>query len=191
VVIGFNTGLLRSAIAILAYIAAMPIALGLVPLVSPQLDGQHALPFGQNSGLFFGAFLVIGMVLGKLACLALDDVIGPQAGIADRLGGAALGAVRVGLIAITVVLIFDQLLPANLQPAFMAGSTLRPVLSAAGQMGLKSLPPDLVAAIDRLKKRPAHLIGAVSLICVSAVAAPLSGRLDLVTVGSSDFQNIT
>ena len=152
VVIGFKTGLLRSAIAILAYIAAMPIAMGLVPLVAPQLDGQHALPFWQNSGLFFGVFLVIGMVLGKLTCMALDDIIGPQAGMADRLGGAALGAVRVGLIAITVVLIFDRLLPANQQPAFMADSTLRPMLSAAGQMGLKSLPPDLVAAIDRLKK---------------------------------------
>jgi membrane protein required for colicin V production len=152
VVIGFNTGLLRSAIAILAYIAAMPIAMGLVPLVSPQLDGQHALPFAQNSGLFFGVFLVIGMVLAKLSCVVLDDIIGPQAGIADRLGGAALGAVRVGLIAITVVLIFDQLVPANLQPAFMAGSKLRPPLSAAGQLGVRSLPPELMAAIDRLKK---------------------------------------
>ena len=151
-VTGFNTGLLRSAIAILAYIAAMPIAMGLVPLVSPQLDGQHALPFAQNSGLFFGVFLVIGRVLGKLACIALDDVIGPQAGIADRLGGAALGAVRVGLIAITLVLIFDQLVPANLQPAFMADPRLRPLLSTAGQMGIKSLPPELTAAIDRLKK---------------------------------------
>jgi membrane protein required for colicin V production len=152
VVTGFNTGLLRSAITILAYIAAMPIAMGLVPLVSPQLDGQLAPPFAQNSLLFFGAFLVIGMVLGKLACIALDDVIGPQAGVGDRLAGAALGAVRVGLIAITVVLIFDRLLPANQQPAFLAGSKLRPLLSAAGQMGIKSLPPDLVAAIDRLKK---------------------------------------
>ncbi len=152
VVAGFNTGLLRSAIAILAYIAAMPIAMGLVPLVSPQLDGRHALPFAQNSPLFFGVFLVTGMVLGKLVCLVLDDVIGPQAGIGDRLAGAGLGAVRVGLIAITVVLIFDRLLPANQQPAFMAGSKLRPMLSAAGQMGIKSLPPDLVAAIDRLKK---------------------------------------
>jgi membrane protein required for colicin V production len=152
VVVGFKTGLLRSAIAILAYIAAMPIAMGLVPLVSPQLDGQHALPFAQNSPLFFGAFLVIGMVLGKLACIVLDDIIGPQAGIGDRLGGAALGAVRVGLIAITVVLIFDQLVPTNLQPPFMTGSRLRPVLSVAGQLGVKSLPPDLVAAIERLKK---------------------------------------
>jgi len=152
VVIGFNTGLLRSAIAILAYIAAMPIAMGLVPLLSPQLDGQHTLPFAQNSPLFFGAFLVTGMVLGKLACLALDDIIGPQAGIGDRLGGAALGAVRVGLIAITVVLIFDQLVPTNLQPAFMTGSRLRPMLSTAGQLGVRSLPPELTATIDRLRK---------------------------------------
>ena len=152
VVIGFNTGLLRSAITILAYIAAMPIAMGLAPLVSPQPDGQLALPFGQNSPLLFGVFLVTGMVLGKLVCLVLDDVIGSQAGVGDRLAGAALGAVRVGLIAITVVLIVDQLVPANLQPAFMTGSQLRPTLSAAGQLGVRSLPPDLMAAIDRLKK---------------------------------------
>jgi membrane protein required for colicin V production len=155
VVTGFNTGLLRSAITILAYLVAMPIAVWLVPLispVSPQTGGQLALPFAQNPLLFFGAFFAIGAVLGKVARMTLDDAIGSEAGIADRLGGAALGAVRVGLIAITVVLIFDQLVPANRQPAFMTGSRLRPMLSAAGQMGIKSLPPDLVAAIDRLKK---------------------------------------
>ncbi len=152
VVTGFNTGLLRSAVAILAYIAAMPITVGLVPLVSPQLGGPHALPFEQNPLLFFGTFLITGIVLGKLACIALDDVIGPQAGIGDRLGGGVLGALRVGLIAITVVSIFDRLVPENQQPAFMTGSQLRPLLSTAGQMGVRSLPPDLVAAIDRLKK---------------------------------------
>ena len=152
VVTGFNTGLLRSAITILAYLAAMPIAMGLVPLLSPQIGDKLAPPFAQNSLLFFGAFLVTGMVLGKLARIALDDAIGSQAGMADRLGGAALGAVRVGLIATTLVLIFDRLLPTNQQPTFMTGSRLRPLLSAAGQLGIKSLPPDVVAAIDRLRK---------------------------------------
>ena len=92
------------------------------------------------------------MALGKLMRIALDDAIGPQSGIGDRLAGAALGAVRVGLVAITVVLIFDSLVPADRQPAFLAGSQLRPLLSAAGQKGFKSLPPDVVAYIDRLKK---------------------------------------
>jgi membrane protein required for colicin V production len=152
VVLGFNTGLLRSAVAILAYIAAMPIAVGLLPLVAPPSGGGHALPFEQSPLLFFGVFLIAGMVLGKLICLALDDIIGPQSGIGDRLGGAALGAVRAGLIAVTVVLVFDQFAPVNQQPAFLSGSRLRPMLSAAGQMGIKSLPTDVVAAIDRLKK---------------------------------------
>jgi len=84
--------------------------------------------------------------------MALDDAIGSQAGIADRLGGAALGAVRVGLVATTLVLIFDQVVPGSRQPAFLNGSQLRPLLSAAGQRGFKSLPPELAAAIDRLKK---------------------------------------
>ena len=62
------------------------------------------------------------------------------------------GAIRVGLVATTFVLIFDQLLPANHQPAFLNGSQLRPLFSAAGQMGFRSLPPDVAATIDRLKK---------------------------------------
>jgi len=152
VVIGFNSGLLRSAVTILAYLFAMPIALWAMSLVSPAIDGQGSLPWAQNSLLFFGVFLAAGMVLGQLMRMALDEAIGPGAGIGDRLAGAVLGAVRVGLVAVTLVLIFDQLVPPDLQPAYLAGSKLRPLLSAAGQMGFRSLPPEAAAAIDRLKK---------------------------------------
>ncbi|HEV7636776.1 MAG TPA: CvpA family protein [Bradyrhizobium sp.] len=145
VVTGFNAGLLRSAVTILAYLIAMPTAVWAMSLVSRA-------PWAQNSPLFFGVFLGAGMGLGKLMRMALDDAIGPQSGMGDRLAGAALGAVRVGLVAITVVLIFDSLVPSDRQPAFLAGSQLRPLLSVAGQMGFKSLPPDVVAYIDRLKK---------------------------------------
>jgi membrane protein required for colicin V production len=48
--------------------------------------------------------------------------------------------------------VFDQVVPANHQPPFLAGSRLRPLLSAAGQMGFKSLPPEAAATIDRLKQ---------------------------------------
>jgi membrane protein required for colicin V production len=84
--------------------------------------------------------------------MALDEAIGPEAGISDRLAGAALGAVRIALAAIMFVLIFDQLVPADRQPAYLAGSALRPLLSKAGQMGFRSLPPEIAAAIDRIKK---------------------------------------
>jgi membrane protein required for colicin V production len=152
VVTGFNTGLLRSALTILAYLFAMPIALWVMSVISPRLDAGSTSPLSQSWPLFFGIFLVSGVVLGKLARMALDEAIGNEAGVVDRLGGAALGAVRVGLVATTFVLIFDQLLPANRQPAFLNGSQLRPVFSAAGQMGFRSLPPDVAATIDRLKK---------------------------------------
>lgn len=152
IVTGFNTGLLRSALTILAYLFAMPIALWVTSVISSRLDAGPTSPLSQGWLVFFGIFLIAGMGLGKLARVTLDEAIGADAGIPDRLGGAALGAIRVGLVATTFVLIFDQLLPTNRQPAFLNGSQLRPLFSAAGQMGFRSLPPDVAATIDRLKK---------------------------------------
>jgi membrane protein required for colicin V production len=94
---------------------------------------------------------VIGMVLGKLARIPIDEAIGTDIGLVDRLGGAALGAVRVGLVATSIVLVFDQIIPSYRQPAFLQDSQLRPIFSAAGQRGFRALPPELTAAIDRLK----------------------------------------
>jgi membrane protein required for colicin V production len=146
---GFNAGLLRSAVTILAYLIAMPIAVWATSLMSHDAGG---LALMQNPLPFFGTFLVAGIVLGKLMRMVIDETIGTQAGIADRLAGAVLGAVRVGLVAVSLVVIFDQLVPADRQPSYLTGSRLRPIFSAAGQMGLKSLPPDITTYVDRLKK---------------------------------------
>jgi membrane protein required for colicin V production len=152
VVTGFNAGLLRSAVTIFGYLLAMPIAVWIMSLVSPQFEGRFGAPLTQNSLLFFAIFLAAGIVLRKLLRMMLDETIGPGAGTGDRLAGAALGAVRAGLVAITLVLIFDRLVPVDRQPAYLTGSQLRPLLSAAGQQGFRSLPPDVAATIDRLKK---------------------------------------
>ena len=146
---GFNAGLVRSVVAILAYLLAMPIAVWATSQFTRDAGG---LALMQNPLPFFGTFLVAGIVLGRLMRMAIDETIGTEAGIADRLAGAALGAVRVGLIAISVVVVFDQLVPADRQPSYLTGSRLRPIFSAAGQIGLKSLPPDITAYVDRLKK---------------------------------------
>jgi membrane protein required for colicin V production len=151
VVLGFNSGLLRSAVTILAYLIAMPIAIWAMSLVAPAI-GQGDAPSSQNWPLLFGIFLAAGIVLGKLMRMVLDESIGPGAGIGDRLAGAALGAVRVGLVAVTLVMVFDQLVPPDRQPSYLAGSKLRPLLSVAGQTGFRSLPPEIAATIDRLKK---------------------------------------
>jgi membrane protein required for colicin V production len=146
-IMGFKTGLLRSAITILAYMIALPIAMTATSLVGPQLGPGLT----QNAMLFFGIFLISGMLLGKVARLALDDATGSQTHLLDRIGGAGLGAVRVGLIATTLVLVFDLIATVGFQPAFLTGSKLRPLFSSAGQMGLKQLPPDLATTLVRLR----------------------------------------
>jgi membrane protein required for colicin V production len=151
-VTGFNTGLLRSAITILAYLIAAPMAVWAISAIAPQISGAGVSPLTQNWGLFLGAYLAIGVGIAKLMRITLDETIGSEAGLGDRLAGAALGAVRVGLVATTVVLIFDQLVPSDRQPAFLNGSQLRPLFSAVGQKGFKSLPPEVAVTIDRLKK---------------------------------------
>ncbi len=151
VVTGFNTGLLRSAVTILAYLVAMPIAVTAMAMVAPRLSLMPASPLLGNGALLFGLFLVAGVVLGKLARVMLDDAVGSQIGIGDRLGGALLGAVRTGLVVTTLVLVFDQLVPLASQPQFLNGSRLRPLFSAAGQLGFRSLPPDVTMVIERLR----------------------------------------
>ena len=78
VVTGFNTGLLRSAITILAYLFAMPIAVWATSSLAPEIGDRLGSPLTQNSLLFFATFLIAGMVLGKCARMALDDTIGSE-----------------------------------------------------------------------------------------------------------------
>jgi len=152
IVTGFNTGLLRSALTILAYLVAMPLAVAAMAMIGPHITKLPASPFPPNGVLLFGLFLVIGVVLGKLARTMLDDTIGSEIAIGDRLGGALLGAARVGLVVTTLVLIFDQLIPLANQPQFLNGSQLRPLFSAVGQTGIRSLPPEATMAIERLRR---------------------------------------
>ncbi|KJC57894.1 membrane protein [Bradyrhizobium sp. LTSPM299] len=152
VVTGFSTGLLRSAVTILAYLVAMPIAVTVMSMIGPRIADLPTSPFPSNGVLLFGLFLVIGVVLGHLARTMLNDTIGSEVGIGDRLGGALLGAVRTGLVVTTLVLVFDQLVPPANQPQFLNGSQLRPLFSAVGQTGIRSLPPEATMAIERLRR---------------------------------------
>jgi membrane protein required for colicin V production len=146
---GLKIGFLRSAITIFAYLVAMPVALAVMALIAPQAGS--AGPAVQNWPTLFAVFLFSGMLFGKLMRGVLDEAIGPEAGMMDRIGGAMLGTLRVGLLAITAVLVFDRVIPLGREPAFLRGSQLRPLFSAAGQSGIKSLPPELSDLLDRLR----------------------------------------
>src|SRR5262245_10972598 len=150
-VIGFNSGLLRSLATILAYVSALPVAVAAMRVVSARPLDKPTPAWVQNALVFFAIFLVTGALLGALLRLAVSETVGPHISLPDRLLGALFGAARIGLVAVTLVVIFDQLIPPDRQPAFLNGSRLRPILSVAGQMGLKSLPPDAAKFVDQLK----------------------------------------
>ena len=150
VVMGFVSGLLRSLATIFGYVAAMGIAAA-GPHLAP-VTAQFKLPPAQNWLVFGGIFLVAGFLLSALLRFGVGEMVGPKVSIPDRVAGAGLGAVRVGLLAVLLVLVFDRIIPPDHEPAFLTGSQWRPVLSRAGQQGLQSLPPDVEAYIDRLKR---------------------------------------
>jgi membrane protein required for colicin V production len=152
VVTGFTAGFLRSLATIIGYVVAMPIAVAATPWIAGAVVDRFAGPWSQNATLFCAVFLAVGIVLGGLLRFSVSEIVGPSVSIPDRLAGSLFGAVRIILVAVTVVLIFDQLIPADRQPSFLTGSRLRPMLSAVAQTGVKSLPADVTAYIDQLKR---------------------------------------
>jgi membrane protein required for colicin V production len=153
VIAGFRSGLLRSLATIFGYLVAAGLAVALTPPLSRLLVVQFDMPSAQIWAVYVGVFLGAGILLGALLRLAISELVGPNVSAPDRAAGAVLGAVRVGLLAVLMVVIFDHIIPAGRQPEFLKGSQLRPILSAAGQQGLKSLPPDVEDYIGHLKRQ--------------------------------------
>lgn len=149
---GFNVGLIRSAATLLGYVSAAPVAVAGTSYVSPMIAGSAPPSATQTSLVFFCIFLAAGILVGSLLRLAIDETVGPVRSFADRVAGLALGLIRTGLIAVTIVLVFDRIIPPGRDPAYLVGSKLRPILSQAGQRGLKSLPPETTAYIDQIKR---------------------------------------
>jgi membrane protein required for colicin V production len=153
IIAGFRSGLLRSMATIFGYLAAMGLAVALTPPLTPFLTEQFHMAPGQSWMVYVGIFFVAGIVLGALLRGAISELVGEDVSAPDRMAGAILGAVRVGLLAVLIVVIFDRIIPPGREPAFLKGSQLRPILSQAGAAGLKSLPPDIEDYIDRLKRQ--------------------------------------
>ncbi len=153
VVMGFMTGMLRSLATIFGYLAAMGVTVALAPQLTQLANAQFKLSPAQNWVALAGVFLVAGLAISALLRLAVSEMIGPKISIPDRVAGALLGAVRVMLLTVVLVLVFDRIIPPGRDPAFLRGSQWRPVLSQAGRQGLNSLPPEVEDYIDRLKRQ--------------------------------------
>jgi membrane protein required for colicin V production len=153
VVMGFMTGLLRSLATIIGYIGGMGVAVAAGPRVTPLLTTYLKMPTPQTWIVFVAIFVAAGAGLSALLRLAVSEMIGPNVSVPDRIAGAALGALRIALLAVLLVLVFDRIIPPGREPNFLKGSLWRPVLSDAAQHGLQSLPPEVEDYIDRLKRQ--------------------------------------
>jgi membrane protein required for colicin V production len=153
-ILGFRAGLLRSLADILGFVLAAPLAVALTPYFRSAAGSAVATgsPWGNQSLVFFGVFLIGGLVLAQLFRHAIAGLAGDEIHLFDRFCGLLLGAARALLVAITIVLIFDRIIPSGRDPEFLKGSKVRPWLSAAAQRGLRSLPPETTEYIDRLKR---------------------------------------
>ena len=152
IVMGYRSGLLRALATIFGYVAAAPVAIVLAPKVVPALSAMVPV-FGKSDGiLFFVIFLLIGMVLAALLRSSVSAAVGDNVSTPDRIAGAALGAIRILLLAVLMVLVFDRLVSPERRPVWLSQSHLRPALSYLGQQGVRNLPPEVTNHIDRLKK---------------------------------------
>jgi len=151
-ILGFSAGLLRSLATIFGYLAGMAVAVAAAPQATQLADERLHLQPGQNWLVLVALFIVSGLIISAVLRFVVTEITGADIGAVDRMLGAILGIGRILFVAVLVVLIFDRIIPAGAEPAFLAGSKLRPLLSEAGRQGLRSLPPDVKDYIDRLKR---------------------------------------
>ncbi len=152
IVSGLRAGLMRSLATILGYAVAAPIAITLLPYVLPAVTARFQFGQAQAPIVLFAMFFIIGFLLAALMRGAVGGMSDGRIGVFDRFAGAILGAVRIILVAILLVMVFDRTIPPDREPAFLAGSTLKPVLLQAGAQGLRTMPPEVAAFIDRVKR---------------------------------------
>lgn len=153
VVMGFMTGLLRSLATIFGYICGIGIAVAATPKAVSLLATYPKFPTPQTWIVFAAIFIAAGALISILLRLIVSGMVGPNVSVPDRIAGAALGAFRIAMLAVLLVLVFDRIIPPGREPAFLKGSQWRPVLSSAAQYGLQSLPPEAEDYIDRLKRQ--------------------------------------
>jgi membrane protein required for colicin V production len=150
--LGIRAGLLRSVADILGYLVAAPIAVAVTPLLSSAAP-DPASPMGKFSFVFFGLLLGGGILFAQLFRAAVNVSAGDDISVLDRAGGGLLGAARALLVMMTIVLVFDRIIPRGMSLPFLEGSALRPLLSQGAALGLKTLPRDVIEHIDRLKRQ--------------------------------------
>jgi membrane protein required for colicin V production len=111
VVMGFMAGLLRSLATIIGYICGAGIAVAATPKALSLLANYPKIPTPQTWIVVVAIFIVTGALISVVLRLIVSGVAGRNVSVPDRIGSAALGAFRVAMLAIMLVLVFDRIVP--------------------------------------------------------------------------------
>jgi membrane protein required for colicin V production len=150
--LGFRAGLLRSVATMIGYLAAAPLAIAVTPRVTAFTVGPSMLAPNKLGFMLCMIFVALGLGIGALLRVAIHEFAGPDVGALDRVAGATLGAARMAIVAALIVVVWDRLLPGELQPHYLVGSQLRPYLSEFGHRSLQTLWPDIDGYIDQFRR---------------------------------------
>jgi len=112
------TGLLRSLATTIGYICGAGIAVAATPKALSLLANYPKIPTLQTWIVVVAIFIVTGALISALLRLTASGIAGRNITVPDRIGGAALGAFRVAMLAIMLVLVFDRMIPPEREPLF-------------------------------------------------------------------------
>jgi len=95
-IMGFRAGLLRSLADILGFVFSAPLAVALTPYFGSAAGSAAAAgsPFANQSLVFFGLFLIGGLLLAQLIRLLIAGLVGDDIHLFDRFAGLLLGIAR-------------------------------------------------------------------------------------------------
>lgn len=72
--------------------------------------------------MFIAVFVAAGAGISALLRRAVNERVGPDISIPNRIAGAMLGALRIVLLAVLLVLVLERVLPPGREPSFLKGS---------------------------------------------------------------------
>jgi membrane protein required for colicin V production len=113
VVMGFMTGLLRSLATIFGYVCGMGVAMVAAPKLTSLLATYLKSAAPPTWIVVIATFIMAGAVIGRLLRLVVRELAGSDVSIPDRIAGAPLGAFRIVLLVVLLVLVFDRMSPSG------------------------------------------------------------------------------
>jgi membrane protein required for colicin V production len=133
-------GFVNETLSIFAWAAAAFATLYFAPAIAPYLRAHMSTPLVGNLVAYAGIFLAVLVPLSFVSYRFSENVKNSPVGAADRALGVIFGVVR-GLALVGIAYIFfSMFVPPHIQPHWIRGARLYPVIQGSSDMLLTLVP---------------------------------------------------